>query len=179
MVTTCFFCQNLLSDYLEGILPSIRHEELRKHLTGCKECSELCTQLEKTINVLHTVQPSPVSTDLKERVTETSHTASMGIQRLRLPKKALFAVVPIILFFIVTAVFPTLFPFMARFRNQDSPGDFVRYFPLLQGAGELIEDQTTFFGQKDPFAGSLWEEGGLSPDEFEKTFQKKSVKGDE
>ncbi len=71
-MTTCFFCQNLLSDYIEGILPSARHEELKRHLDGCKKCGEVHHDLVTTLELLRSIPPRPLSHDMALRITEAS-----------------------------------------------------------------------------------------------------------
>lgn len=180
MVTTCFFCQNLLSDFIEGILPSLRHEELKKHMDGCKDCKEVHQDLISTLDVLHSVKPQGLSRSLSARITEAAEKAKTHkVAGLKVSRKAAFALIPVFLLVASMFAFPRLFPWMSYFRGMEDESQFVRYFPLLQGANELIDEHTAWFGQKSPFAGSLWEEGGLSPDEFEKAFQKKGSKGSE
>lgn len=180
MVTTCFFCQNLLSDYIEGILPSLRHEELKRHIDHCKECKEVHHDLLSTLNALHSVKTEDLTRDLAVRIVEVSEKKKkQGMRRLELSRTVFMVAVPLVLFITSMVVFPRFFPWMTYLRGIQDESQFVRYFPLLQGASELIDEHTTWFGQKSPFAGSLWEEGGLSPDEFEKAFQKKGSKGSE
>jgi anti-sigma factor RsiW len=52
--SSCFFFQNLLSDYLEGILPSSRHEEVKNHVTDCPHCELKFSELKAVVGFLHT-----------------------------------------------------------------------------------------------------------------------------
>jgi hypothetical protein len=67
--------------------------------------------------------------------------------------------------------FPKLFPWFTRFRASQDEALFVRYFPLLQGAAEIVEEESNWLHVREPFMRSVWEEGGLSPEEFEKAFK--------
>ena len=53
----------------------------------------------------------------------------------------------------------------------------VNCLPLLdvrqEGATDIIEEQSNWLHIREPMMRSLWEEGGLSPEEFEKSFQGK------
>ena len=51
----------------------------------------------------------------------------------------------------------------------------VRYFPLLQGASHIVDEQANWLYYREPVMRSLWEEGGFSPEEFEKTFSPKGL----
>lgn len=160
-------------------MPSLRHEELKKHIDQCRECKNVHQDLLSTLNALHGVVPRELTQDLSQKITEVSESARKGARPLGLSRGAFFTLVPVLLFLGAMLVFPQVFPWMTYLREMQEENQFVRYFPLLQGATDLIDEQTAWFGQKSPFAGSLWEEGGLSPDEFEKAFQKKSLKGAE
>ena len=178
--TSCFFCQSLLSDFVEGILPSSRHDELKKHLDDCSHCTEIHRDLVSTMKILQNVPPTSLSPDLSMRITEA--TAAGGtpfFTRERLSRFALLAMIPILLIAMLSVVFPDTVPLLSYFRKAGDEAQFVRYFPLNQGALEIVEEQSSLLHAKEPLMGSLWEEGGLSPDEFEKTFQKKSSKGNE
>jgi hypothetical protein len=169
MVTTCFFCQNLLSDYIEGILPSSRHEELKRHLETCRNCSSVHGDLEATLDVLHTIPSRTLSHDLALRITNAGRLRLLS--RVSVSRFDHFLLVPVLLFFGAASAFPTLFPWYARWRAGGDTSQFVRYYPLLDGASEIIEEQANWLHVSDPFMRSVWEEGGLSPEEFEKTFQ--------
>jgi hypothetical protein len=181
MVTTCFFCQNLLSDYIEGILPSSRHDELKRHLDTCRNCTAVHSDLEVTLDVLREIPSRPLSHDLALRITEASSAGRLRLfSRVSLSRFVLFLLIPVMLFFAAASAFPTLFPWYARWRSGGDTSLFVRYYPLLDGATEIIEEQANWLHVSDPFMRSVWEEGGLSPEEFEKTFQvNKTLKVDE
>jgi len=179
MVTSCFFCQNLLSDFIEGILPSSRHEQLKGHLAECKECSAIHRDLQTSLKALHTLPARVLTPDLSMRIGEASQAGSSGfLSRRNLSRVTLLVVFPLLVFFSVAAIFPGLFPWLPLFKGNESENQFVRYFPLLQGASEILEEQGTWLHSRESLMGSLWEEGGLSPEEFEKTFQVKPPKGD-
>jgi hypothetical protein len=180
MAATCFFCQSLLSDFVEGILPASRHEELKKHIDGCSLCKEMHGDLVSTIKMLKNIDPPELSGDLSQRITEASEKGGVPyFTRERLSRLALLSMVPILLIATFSVVFPNAFPLMSYLQRTGEDAQFVRYFPLLQGALEIVEEQGSLLHSREPFTGSLWEEGGLSPDEFEKTFQKKGSKGAE
>lgn len=174
MATSCFFCQNLLSDFIEGILPSSRHEELKKHLGDCKACTEVHKDLSTTLEILHELPSVPLSHEMALRVTEASHAGRVTwLSRVRVSQMVTFALIPLLVFGAAIYSFPQLFPWFYRFRVAQDESQFVRYFPLLQGATEIIEEQSNWLHVREPMMRSLWEEGGLSPEEFEKSFQGK------
>lgn len=176
MVTTCFFCQNLLSDFIEGILPSSRHDEIKKHLDSCKQCAQVEKDLQSTLVLLHEVRPRQLTHELPLRIMEASAAGKGKVfRRVEASRRVILTAVPLLLFIGMMFAFPRLFPWATYLRGMQDESNFTRYFPLLQGATEIIDEQTAWFGQKGPFSGSLWEEGGLSPDEFEKAFQKKGA----
>lgn len=165
-----------MSDYIEGILPSSRHEDIRKHLDGCKPCSSLLVDLKSTLDLLTHVTPSAIPAELTLKVTEASEAIKPHLfQRKRLSRNLLFLAIPLLLLLGGMFAFPHLFPWLTRMRAGETSADFVRYFPLLQGADEILEEHAAWFAQREPFGGSLWEEGGLTPEEFEKAFQKKGT----
>lgn len=176
MVTSCFFCQNLLSDFIEGILPSSRHEELKIHLGDCHSCADVHKDLVSTLDLLHSMPSRPLSHDMALRITEASQAGKTSFfSRVRISQIITFLAIPTLLFGAAVYSFPRLFPWFYRLRPAQDESQFVRYFPLLQGANEIIEEQSNWLHIREPFMRSLWEEGGLSPEEFEKSFQGKGA----
>lgn len=174
MVTTCFFCQNLLSDYLEGILPSIRHEEITKHLNSCEECNKTKAELEKTLGLLSKIGHHELSQALSIRVEEAALAKKSHLfSRKKAVRWGAYLGVPVVMLFTLFFIFPSLFPWFSYLRNYEDESNFNRYFPLLQGASEIIEEQANWLNSQASLGGSLWEEGGMSPEEYEKAFQKK------
>ncbi len=174
--SSCFFCQNLLSDYVEGILPSTRHEQLKNHLHDCGVCEQVHRELKATLAVLHKLPPQKLSNELALRVTEASQARGVRrISRRQMSRVALLASVPLLLILTLSLSFPGLFPWGPLLGGAPEV-QFVRYYPLLQGAADILEEQSTWLHSGDTLMGSLWEEGGLSPEEFEKTFQVKPSK---
>jgi len=178
MVTSCFFCQSLLSDYIEGILPSVRHEELKKHLDACKLCSEVHRDLNQTLQLLNTIPSKPLDQETVLRLSEASTAGKAPfLSRRTISQFALFASVPVLLFTAVVVTFPDFFPWLSLWeQSTQEESQLVKYFPLQQGASEVLEEQAAWLHAREPFMGSLWEEGGISPEEFEKTFQMKGSK---
>lgn len=178
MVTSCFFCQNLLSDYIEGILPSSRNEEIKTHLGECRECGEVHKDLVSTIDLLHSLPSRPLSHDMSLRITEASQAGKASMfSRVKVSRVMTLLAVPILVFATAVFTFPTLFPWAYRLGRVSDESSFARFYPLLHGATEIIEEQANWLHIREPFMRSLWEEGGLSPEEFEKTFQGKSSTG--
>jgi hypothetical protein len=179
VVTSCFFCQNLLSDFIEGILPSSRHEELKRHLESCRDCAEVHRDLSSTLELLHALPPRPLSADMALRITEAcvAGRAAFFTSR-RISQFVLFLSVPALLFAGAVVTFPKLFPWATSWRAAPDQARYVKYFPLLQGASEIIEEQSNWLHVREPYMRSLWEEGGLTPEEFEKDFQGKPSKAE-
>ncbi len=176
--SSCFFCQNLLSDYLEGILPSARHEQLRTHLKDCAQCGHIHDELKLTVATLHKLPFQKLTNELSLRVAEASQARGVaGVSRRKISKIVMVAVVPVLLLLTVSISFPGLFPWGSLLGGTPEV-QFVRYYPLLQGASDILEEQSTWLHSRESLMGSLWEEGGLSPEEFEKTFQGKPSKED-
>ncbi len=180
MSTTCFFCQNLLSDYLEGILPTLRHEEIRAHIENCQPCAAIHQDLKSTVKLLHALPTRTVSHELALRVIEAAQSARNILSEPRkLSRILLVVLVPALLIGTVAVVAPERLPFWGSLTSSDSETSFVRYYPLSQGALDIIEEQSAWLHSREAIVGSLWEEGGLSPEEFEKTFQFKTQKDSE
>jgi hypothetical protein len=176
MVISCFFCQNLLSDFIEGILPASRHEQIKGHLESCRACTQVHHELLQTIKLLKALPPEPMGEDMTIRITEASQARRKTLlSRQRMSRIALGLAIPLLAFGTATVIVPEYFPWLQMLRNPASEAEFVRYYPLLQGASEILEEQSTWLHSKDSQSGSLWEEGGLSPEEFEKTFQIKGA----
>ena len=178
--TSCFFCQNLLSDFMEGILPVARHDELRSHLTSCEKCKTAHKDLLLTMDVLKGFPTPILAHEAALRITEASQAGSKRfVTRARLSRASLLLAFPLLVVIGLSLAFPTLFPLKEWLGHGKDDAHFSRYYPLLQGAAEIIEEQAGWLHDRDSVKGSVWEEGGLSPEEFEKAFQIKGAKEDE
>jgi Putative zinc-finger len=176
MVISCFFCQNLLSDFIEGILPSSRHEQLKGHLESCKNCTQVHQELLQTLKLLKALPAEPIAEDMALRITEASQARKkVLLSRQRISRAVLGLAIPLLGLGTAVVVAPEYFPWLQVLRNPAGEAEFVRYYPLLQGASEILEEQSSWLHSKDSESGSLWEAGGLSPEEFEKTFQMKGT----
>jgi len=174
MVITCFFCQNLLSDFVEGILPSNRHEEIKKHLTECGSCEEIHKELISTISILREMTAPDNSPEFSVRIVEASESGkNLASRPIRFSRTIFVYAIPLLVFGCLLVVAPKLFPSFALFQSRGESKQLVRYFPISKGAMEIIEEQADWLSSREMRAGSVWEEGGLSPEEFEKSFQKK------
>ena len=182
-LVSCFFCQSALSDYLEGLLPSLRHDVLKRHLGDCPQCRKAHQELSASLKVLNELPSHPMSQEIVLQITEASLTGREALfSRGRLSRVLMTLAVFLLISGGVIASFPQLFPWFYEWRAVNDDSHFVRYFPLFQGASEIVEEQAAWFHVKEPFSRSVWEEGGLSPEEFEKTFQgkgsEKSISGE-
>lgn len=172
MVTSCFFCQNLLSDFVEGILPAARHDELKKHLDTCEECGAVHEDLVSTLKVLGNVSTRTFGPEVSLRISEASQAGRRSYaMRFAASRWMLAGAVPVLVFGALVLSFPNLFPWFSTWRTSPDDSQMVRYFPILQGATDILEEQASWLSLRDSNMASVWEEGGISPDDFEKTFQ--------
>ena len=173
MVNSCFFCQNLLSDYRENLLTSLRRNEIRDHLSDCKDCSGVSGNLEKMETLLKSLPVRPVSHELALRIVESSEGGGRPSRVAQ--SKAVWTTVGtfgIAILMLGTLVWakPSWFYWLPGIDSVPVESRFVRYYPLFHGAVAILEEQSNWIGLRDNFMASLWEEGGLSPDEFERAF---------
>lgn len=169
-MVSCFFCQSLLSDLIEGLLPASRQTELEEHLKQCKSCRNTQEDLKKTISLTQQAPLSPLSKEISLRVLEAASSKSGATRRIALSRALIGIAAVILLISALPFVFPGSFTWMDR-TSDDDDIHFTRYFPLMQGAESLVEEQANWLFVREPLARSVWEEGGLSPEEFEKSFQ--------
>ncbi len=178
MVTTCFVCQNLLSDFVEGILPASRHDELKKHLDRCETCRGIRSDLQSTLEILCDFPKQALEHELALQIIEAAESGKRPwVRHARASRWLTALALPLLILAGVVASFPDLFPWTSRFRQQRLDEQLVRYFPLLQGASVVVDEQANWLDYREPVMRSLWEEGGFSPEEFEKTFSPKGVGG--
>lgn len=178
MVTTCFFCQNLLSDYVEGILPSNRHEEIKKHLLQCGQCAQIHHELISSISILKELTVPNHSTEFSVRIIEASESGKNVASRpLKVSRSVLGYAIPVLAVLSIWVLASKMFPAFSLFQSMGDDKQLVRYFPMSNGAIEIIEEQAEWLNSRDMKGGSVWEEGGISPEEFEKSFQKKNPVG--
>lgn len=157
-------------------MPSVRHEEITKHLNSCENCKKIKEELESSIGLLSSIEKPNLSQALSIRVEEACLSGKTSlVSRAKLIRYGSYAAVPLLLMTILFFIFPSVFPWISYLRNYEDESNFNRYFPLLQGASEIIEEQANWLHSREPLSGSLWEEGGMSPEEYEKAFQKKPI----
>jgi anti-sigma factor RsiW len=170
-----FFCQNQLSEYMDGLLPASRADEVKKTLDQDRDCARFQKDLQAAIHIARSIPPRPLSHDLALQIVEASEAGRRRFgSRVVISRLVLIFALPVLIFGTAATTFPSLFPFLQQWSMGSSDEDFVRYFPLLQGANDLIEEQSNWLRLREPFKVSVWEEGGLSPEEFEKSFQTRS-----
>lgn len=171
---SCFFCQNLLSDFVEGVLPQSRHRELKEHIAKCPDCTMLHDDLVASLELLQRLPKEGPTAQLELRLMQAAM-AGRGSRwtRSRLTFVALFVALPLLSVAGAMAVFPDRFPWLRQLAGAGEEDRFVRYSPLAQGAQDIVEEQANWLNLGEAGARSVWEEGGLSPDEFEKAFQLK------
>lgn len=170
--TTCFFCQNLLSDFIEGYLPAERHANVKEHLANCTECSQVERNLKDTIGVLQEIPRGDLGSEIRDRFWDASRTGGrVWGSRIRVSRWIMISTVPVLTTIVFFILFPQAFPWKNILSDTDDESQYVRFFPLMQGASEIVDEQTSWLHGRDLEGGSLWDEGGISPDEFERVFQ--------
>jgi hypothetical protein len=179
MATTCFFCQSMLSDFVEELLPATRKEELQEHLDSCKACTEVLRDLQTTMEIAGNLPSKALQTETALRIAEACQAGSRKFSPAQASRWAFMVLIPLLVFASVVAVFPGLFPWVSALRGGADESAFQRYYPLLDGAGDIVEEHGNWLHVKEPAMRSLWEEGGISPEEFEKSFTGKPSIGEE
>ncbi|MCB0417523.1 MAG: hypothetical protein H6617_03400 [Bdellovibrionaceae bacterium] len=175
MAISKFFCQNLLSDYVEKLLPAARQSEVKQCLEQYPECREMYQDLVSTLRLLEGLPVRDISNDVAVRIMEASEGArSRKSWSARAAQVAVFAGVPLAVLIGVSFLYPKSVPVVSRMlasANSGESGNFLRYYPLYHGAADILDAQGAVIEQAENFSGSVWEEGGLSAEEFERTFQ--------
>ena len=59
---------SLLSDYLDGRLPSAVRSELEQHLAGCSECTAFVGTFRSTVSLLQSLTESDLPQELRLRL---------------------------------------------------------------------------------------------------------------
>lgn len=58
----------LLSDYLDGRLPSEVRSDLEQHLSGCPECTAFVGTFRSTVSLLHSLSEEDLPEELRLRL---------------------------------------------------------------------------------------------------------------
>ncbi len=61
---------DLLTDYLEGALPSRRRASVERHLAGCPDCGRYLEQMRMTIRLVGRVEPGDVPAPAMDELLE-------------------------------------------------------------------------------------------------------------
>lgn len=171
MATSSFFCQNQMSDLMDGVLPKSRADELLTQIEKDRDLSRYYNDLRQSVALAGTLKPRAMHHEVALRIADASDVRSLAWSRRAISAFSFLVLAPALVFASLAAFFPHWFPWIERFQSGDAKGHFVRYFPMLQGAGEIVEEQANWLLVREPSKGSMWEEGGLSPEEFETSFQ--------
>ena len=68
MPPSCSRLVSLLSDYLDGRLPSDVCAELEQHLTGCPECTAFVGTFRSTVSLLQSLDEKDLPEELRLRL---------------------------------------------------------------------------------------------------------------
>ena len=171
---TCFFCQNLLSDFEDQMLPVKKYEEVKGHLKDCSVCRKLHENLRGLKERLKNESVKDFEafyTKWKEKLSKPQVSLLRKFRELSIVSKlSLFLALALSSLY----VSKILSKVWAQRTQAEEAANFSRYFPLLQGAQEILEEQSSFLQFRDNMNANVWEEGGISPEEFEKTFPAKT-----
>jgi anti-sigma factor RsiW len=67
-VSNCSQILALLSDYIDGRLPSDVRAELDQHLAGCSDCTAFVGTFRSTVALLHTLEEKDLPQELRLRL---------------------------------------------------------------------------------------------------------------
>ena len=67
---TCRELVELVTEYLEGTLPSLDRARLEAHVTGCPYCEEYIAQMRRTIVTLGRLSAEPIDPCREEKLIE-------------------------------------------------------------------------------------------------------------
>ncbi len=140
---SCFFAQSSLSDYIEALLPAGRHDEIKFHVETCQACKVIEKEIRQVREILAMIASPGVSHELSLRVAEASLSGKRNwLSSTKISRATLTTLVPILLILGLAVTFPSVFPWISRFQPNRDESHFVRYFPMLQGAPDIVEEQS-------------------------------------
>jgi anti-sigma factor RsiW len=64
----CIEVVEVVTDYLEGVLPARKRRLLEQHLTGCDGCDAYLEQMRRTIEVSGRLREEDIPPELEERL---------------------------------------------------------------------------------------------------------------
>ena len=67
-MSSCPHIISLLSDYLDGRLPSELCAELERHLSGCSECTAFVGTFRSTVSLLQSLSENDLPEELRVRL---------------------------------------------------------------------------------------------------------------
>ena len=66
----CRQAVELVTDYLEGVLPPRDRQRLKAHLDACPHCTEYFEQFRETIRVLGRIEPESLAPEVRDELIE-------------------------------------------------------------------------------------------------------------
>ena len=60
----------MVTDYLEGALPSADRRRLEDHLPGCPHCTEYLAQIRETIRLAGRLTPEDLTPEMRAELTD-------------------------------------------------------------------------------------------------------------
>jgi len=146
-------------------------------MNGCQPCHRLHRDMQLSQDLLKRLPLNVPSHETVLRIMGASQDRRKSIfYNPKFRTVTLGLVMPLLILAVLVSAFPNYFAWAWAWRKPQVRSQFVRYYPLFQGATEIVQEQGASLLATESFAGSLWEEGGLSPEDFEKTFQRKRLK---
>lgn len=164
---SCFFCENLLSDYIENLLPLERKKEIEEHLKTCETCNNLCSLLLKELATLGALPKQSISKELSLEIADIIDSKSSAFSKRKITTLAISATIMLLIFFSIVALYPASFPLFFNFLTQNQKETFVRYYPLLNGANLVIEEQAHWLNNTE-LTKTFLDQEEISTSEFEK-----------
>jgi anti-sigma factor RsiW len=60
----------MVTDYLEGMMPAAERRRLEHHLTGCAHCTEYLAQMRETIKLTGQLAPEDLTPQMRDEFTD-------------------------------------------------------------------------------------------------------------
>lgn len=60
----------MVTDYVEGVMPTVERRRLEHHLTGCAHCTEYLAQIRETIRLAGRVSPEDLTPGMRAELTD-------------------------------------------------------------------------------------------------------------
>ncbi len=168
---SCFQTRNLFTEFTDKDVPVDAHQKIEGHLRECRSCELEYRDFQETLEALHSIPLPPLDAEVQKQWAQLARQRKQWLS-LSTATQALTLLIFCSLCIIAAQRWmpSPVQSWIQMVLRLPTEQHFVRYDPLAEGALSVVQEQASWLQFREPSAQALWNEGGMSADEFERAF---------